>query len=128
MTDNIITKDEAIDRKKAGLPCETWDGGKWIPTPFSHFDLKYEVFRKPPEPRKVARDYWILEDEVFTHFAGIDSIHVREVLPGDVVVSESALASALNAMLTQFGMDEDEWNKPTFDQARRALGLLGEGS
>jgi hypothetical protein len=33
----------------------------------------------------------------------------------------SALRSALNAMLTQFGMDEDEWNKPTFDQARAAL-------
>jgi hypothetical protein len=31
------------------------------------------------------------------------------------------LRSALNAMLTQFGMDEDDWNKPTFDQARRAL-------
>ena len=29
--------------------------------------------------------------------------------------------SALNAMLTHMGMDEDEWNKPTFDQARAAL-------
>jgi hypothetical protein len=34
---------------------------------------------------------------------------------------EHSLRSALNAMLTQFGMDEDEWNKPTFDQARTAL-------
>ena len=33
----------------------------------------------------------------------------------------NGLRSALNAMLTQFGMDEDEWNKPTFDQARAAL-------
>lgn len=33
----------------------------------------------------------------------------------------ATLRSALNAMLTQFGMDEDEWNKPTFDQARAAL-------
>ena len=31
------------------------------------------------------------------------------------------LSSALNAMLTHFGMDEDEWSKPTFDQARAAL-------
>jgi len=31
------------------------------------------------------------------------------------------LVSALNAMLTHMGMDEDEWNKPTFDQARSAL-------
>ncbi|WNO05996.1 hypothetical protein [Rhodoferax mekongensis] len=31
------------------------------------------------------------------------------------------LRSALNAMLTQFGMDEDEFNKDTFDKARLAL-------
>lgn len=31
------------------------------------------------------------------------------------------LKSALNGMLTHMGMDEDEWNKPTFDQARAAL-------
>jgi hypothetical protein len=32
------------------------------------------------------------------------------------------LERALNAMLTHMGMDEDEWNKPTFEQARSALG------
>jgi len=31
------------------------------------------------------------------------------------------LLMALNAMLTHMGMDEDEWNKPTFDQARAAM-------
>jgi hypothetical protein len=31
------------------------------------------------------------------------------------------LLAALNAMLTHMGMDEDEWNKPTFDQARAAI-------
>ena len=31
------------------------------------------------------------------------------------------LRAALNAMLTQFGMDEDEWSKPAFNQARAAL-------
>jgi hypothetical protein len=31
------------------------------------------------------------------------------------------LRSALNAMLTHMGMDEDDWNKSTFDQARNAL-------
>lgn len=31
------------------------------------------------------------------------------------------LEKALSAMLTHMGMDEDEWNKPTFDQARAAL-------
>lgn len=29
--------------------------------------------------------------------------------------------AALGAMLTHMGMDEDEWNKPTFDQARTAI-------
>ena len=31
------------------------------------------------------------------------------------------LLAALQAMLTHMGMDEDEWNKPTFDQARAAI-------
>lgn len=31
------------------------------------------------------------------------------------------LLEALEAMLTHMGMDEDEWNKPTFDQARAAI-------
>ena len=33
---------------------------------------------------------------------------------------------ALEAMLTHMGMDEDEWNKPTFDQAREAIIALRE--
>lgn len=40
---------------------------------------------------------------------------------------EDALVSALGAMLTHMGMDEDEWNKPTFDQARAAIKLSKEG-
>lgn len=35
------------------------------------------------------------------------------------------LLEALNAMLTHMGMDEDEWNKPTFDQARAAIAKHG---
>ncbi len=38
-----------------------------------------------------------------------------------VTIDDDSLRSALNAMLTQFGMDEDEWNNPTFDKARKAL-------
>jgi hypothetical protein len=38
-----------------------------------------------------------------------------------LIAAAPDLLSALNAMLTQFGMDEDEWSKPTFDQARRAV-------
>jgi hypothetical protein len=36
------------------------------------------------------------------------------------------LVAALNAMLTHMGMDEDEWNKPTFDQARAAIAAAKE--
>lgn len=35
-------------------------------------------------------------------------------------VNEELLA-ALKAFMTHMGMDEDEWNKPTYDQARRAI-------
>lgn len=35
---------------------------------------------------------------------------------------------ALNAMLTHMGMDEDEWTKPTFNQAREALAAIREAS
>ena len=33
---------------------------------------------------------------------------------------------ALSAMLTHMGMDEDEWNKPTFDQARESITAIKE--
>jgi hypothetical protein len=36
------------------------------------------------------------------------------------------LLKALNAMLTHMGMDEDEWSKPTFDQARAAIAAAKE--
>lgn len=38
-----------------------------------------------------------------------------------LIAAAPDLLSALNAMLTHIGMDEDEWNKPTFDQARAAI-------
>lgn len=33
---------------------------------------------------------------------------------------------ALNLLMTNFGMDEDEWNKPVFDSGRKALALTPE--
>lgn len=33
---------------------------------------------------------------------------------------------ALSAMLTHMGMDEDDWNKPTFNQCRKAEAALRE--
>jgi hypothetical protein len=38
-----------------------------------------------------------------------------------LIAAAPDLLAALNAMLTHMGMDEDEWNKPTFDQARAAI-------
>lgn len=40
-----------------------------------------------------------------------------------MTANELAL-KALNAALTHFGMDEDEWTKPTFDQMRSAVAAL----
>ena len=38
-----------------------------------------------------------------------------------LILAAPDLLAALNAMLTHMGMDEDEWNKPTFNQARAAI-------
>ena len=50
------------------------------------------------------------------------------LLPDNLAIIDraelEALRAALGAMLTQFGMDEDEWNKPTFNQAREALRMF----
>ena len=47
--------------------------------------------------------------------------HKAQEIMDAAQVEIGELRSALSAMLTHMGMDEDEWNKPTFDQARRAL-------
>ena len=43
----------------------------------------------------------------------------------DLLAACKLAREALSAMLTHMGMDEDEWNKPTFDQARDAIKALG---
>ena len=43
----------------------------------------------------------------------------QQLVSRDAEIAE--LVAALEAMLTHMGMDEDEWNKPTFNQARAAL-------
>ena len=45
--------------------------------------------------------------------------------PNHTAMLEQAL-EALNAMLTHMGMDEDEWNRPTFEQARAAIAAIKE--
>jgi hypothetical protein len=46
--------------------------------------------------------------------------HLRDEL-AESQACEEKLRAAHGALLTHFGMDEDEWTKPTFDQAREAL-------
>ena len=47
---------------------------------------------------------------------------------GRLIAAAPELLSALNAMLTHMGMDEDDWNKPTFDQARAAIAKATGGA
>lgn len=44
-----------------------------------------------------------------------------------LIAAAPELLEALNAMLTHMGMDEDEWNKVTFDQARAAIAKANGG-
>lgn len=44
-----------------------------------------------------------------------------DVADARLIAAAPDLLSAISAMLTHMGMDEDEWNKPTFEQARAAI-------
>jgi len=51
-----------------------------------------------------------------------DQMHAHAAaVSADLAADNVRLREALQAMLTHMGMEEDEWNKPTFDQARKAL-------
>lgn len=127
---DIITKDEAIDRMKAGLPCETWNkylgGGEWRKTEWDDFTDAHK-FRKPPEPRRVAQDYWIYNGDVFMHKVHPDAIHAREVLPGDVVLQRMTEAEAHREFENQHGKRMEQYFN-WWLTSRRALGLIKEGS
>jgi len=71
-----------------------------------------------PGPWSVGRCSWNDEGNVCYELEGI-----RQGCAADarLIAAAPDLLSALNAMLTHMGMDEDEWNKPTFDQARAAI-------
>ena len=53
-------------------------------------------------------------------------MHARTKRMNELHALNQELLEALNAMLTHMGMDEDEWNKPTFDQARAAIAKAQE--
>lgn len=57
--------------------------------------------------------YWINKND--------KKLEQIETLQADAEQDEALIRQmlkAINAMLTHMGMDEDDWNKPTFDQCR----------
>lgn len=60
---------------------------------------------------------WMLEENRRVRAANIDCVNHFDAL----LTERNELLDALNAMMTHMGMDEDEWNKPTFDKARAAI-------
>ena len=51
----------------------------------------------------------------------VDAVTETDLANARLIAAAPDLLAALNAMLTHMGMDEDEWNKPTFNQARVAV-------
>lgn len=76
---------------------------------------------KVAKPRKSYRDgkmmYGIVGPECVIDYEdwGFTRANAR------LIAAAPELLDALNAMLTHMGMDEDEWNKVTFNQARAAI-------
>lgn len=85
--DIIITRDEAIEAMRKGEKCETSVQGFWRTTQWAHFDDVYVMFRRPPEPRREAREFWVFPDggAVYEHHVP-GAVRVREVLPGEALV------------------------------------------
>lgn len=128
---DVLTRDEAIDRMKAGLPCETShesfdDGPGWTTTRWEHFDPPYShvKFRKPPEPRRVARQFTITwRDGTYrVSIPNYEGGEVREVLPGDVTVQRSAIEEI--AKWADSGRHEEDFEAI----ANKLRELIGEGS
>lgn len=125
MTDDIITRNEAIERMARGEKCETNLQGHWRATKWSDFDATSVLFRIPPKPRRLAREWWIWGGEAFTHNVHREAIHVREVLPGDVVLQRMTEQEWLNLHAQAFG---SACMPSALVDFARALGLIGEGS
>lgn len=91
------------------------DDGSFECVPERYEDaIEHPLFNRNPR--------WVggYHDAHVVRAALIDFLAIASPAPA-LKPAETALRSALGAMLTQFGMDEDEWNKPTFNQARAAL-------
>ena len=132
MSDNLLTRAQAIDRMRDGLPCETLvpHETNWRATLWSDFSFGGLQFRIPPEPRRVAVEAWCVVhvDESFTpwsskeiaeKYAGTSGCKqdrvalFREVLPDEAPMrilgiddARLSLHKAIHAI--QFGNKTDD--------------------
>lgn len=141
-THEIIPRSEAIDRMRDGLPCETFQRAHadWRATCWHDFEYDRSEFRIPPEPRREAREWWIQQNQyhdvceetgkrtpwqtAFKTAPKVDEIsciHVREVLP-DEVIGQDVIERCIWAVLDAGG-DNAHYHA---DAIRRALGLIKE--
>lgn len=139
-----ITRDEAIDRMRDGLPCETdfTIHGNWKATTWGDFDNPCAKFRIPPEPRREAREFWceegnragelyIWKDRINAEFhcnsTGRQVIHVREVLSDEVCLRKMTLTECYEqARLAHATAGPFVCVKDIVAQFARAIGLLKE--
>ena len=127
MTDQIITKKDAIDRMRDGLPCETcWPAQHptmWMNTRWQDFEGVGTTFRKPPEPRREARTFWVTANGLaITYQQWPSDVQVREVLPDEVAVrrmTEAEVKAITMPLRTVYG-----WTYLT-DAAVAFAGTLG---
>ena len=68
----------------------------------------------------LAQVVWVMEDDAR---AGKKSPTCEA--NARLIAAAPELLSALSTMLTEMGMDENEWNKPTYNQARAAIAKAG---
>lgn len=129
MTDQTIPRSEAIDRMRDGLPCETWVFDGWYATQWPHFSAHIK-FRKPPEPRRVARQFTITwRDGAYrVSIPNYEGGEVREVLPGDVTLQRMTEDEAWEAAYQQRPDISAMGPRYAVIALARALGLIGEGS
>lgn len=145
MTDTIITRDEAIERMRKGEPCETQNGQTyWVPTLWLDFENVEHKFRIPPEPGKSAMEFAIWDFNGMWRAAQIrnrnelnGAIHVREVLPDEVVVRRMTEEEALvefDRWANGYDLNyEPNYSEATrldcwaaFLESRRTLGLIAD--
>lgn len=71
----------------------------------------------------VKGEYYPCKPDIFAMtYELAAATHKQDLLANArLICAAPELMEALKAMLTHMGMDEDEWNKPTFDQARAAV-------